>query len=54
MPEGSYHVEDINEFIQRKFRKNSQYDKPNDKAYVEISANTNTLNCNDYQGELRG
>ena len=43
IPEGSYHVEDINEFIQREMRKNSHYDKANDKVYIEISANTNTL-----------
>ena len=42
-PEGSYHIEDINEFIQREMRKNSHYDKANDKCYIEISANTNTL-----------
>ena len=27
IPEGSYHVEDINEFIQREMRKNDHYDK---------------------------
>ena len=43
IPEGSYHVEDINEFIQREMRKNDHYDKVNDKNNVEISANTNTL-----------
>ena len=26
IPEGSYHVEDINEFIQREMRKNNSYD----------------------------
>ena len=43
IPEGSYHVEDINEFIQRKMRKNGHCDKANDKDHIEISANTNTL-----------
>ena len=43
IPEGSYHVKDINEFIQREIRKNGHYDKANDKCYIEISANTNTL-----------
>ena len=43
IPEGSYHVEDINELIQREMRKNSHYDKANDMDNVEISANTNTL-----------
>ena len=27
IPEGSYHVEDINDFIQREMRKNGHYDK---------------------------
>ena len=40
IPEGSYHVEDTNKFIQREMRKNSHYDKANDKCYIEISANT--------------
>ena len=43
IPEGSYHVEDINEFIQQEMRKNSHYDKANNKVYIEISVNTNTL-----------
>ena len=43
IPEGSYHVEDINEFIQREMRKNFHYDKANDKDNIEISGNTNTL-----------
>ena len=41
--EGSYHVEDINEFIQREMRKNNHYDQTSDKVYIEIYANTNTL-----------
>ena len=41
--EGSYHVEDINEFIEREMRKNDHYDNANNKNNVEISANTNTL-----------
>ena len=43
IPVGSYHVEDINEFIQREMRKNIHYDQTSDKVYIEISANTNTL-----------
>ena len=43
IPESSYHVEDINEFIQRELRKNNHYDQTRDKVYIEISANTNTL-----------
>ena len=41
--EGSYHVEDMNEFIQREMRKNGHYDKANDKDNIEISSNTNTF-----------
>ena len=43
IPEGSYDVKDINEFIHRQMRKNGHYDKANDKDNIEISANTNTL-----------
>ena len=43
IPEGSYHVEDISELIQRKMRKNSYYDKANDMVYIEMSPNRNTL-----------
>ena len=43
VPEGSYHVEDINEFIQLEMKKNGHYDKASDKYNIEISANTNTL-----------
>ena len=31
IPEGGYHAEDINEFIQREMRNNDHYDKVNDK-----------------------
>ena len=34
IPEGSYHVEDINEFIQREMRNNCDYDKANDKDNI--------------------
>ena len=43
IPDGSYHVGDINEFIQREMRKNNHYDQSSDKVYIEVSANTNTL-----------
>ena len=43
MPEHSYHDEDISELIKWEMRKNSHYDKSNDKGYIELSANTNTL-----------
>ena len=41
--EGSYHVEDINEFIQREMRKNFTMIKAYNMDNIEISANTNTL-----------
>ena len=58
IPEGSYHVEDINDFIQREMTKNGHYDKENDKNNVEISANTNTLRSemfhkNNYEVDFR-
>ena len=43
IPEGSYHVEDINEFLQREMSKNNHYDQTSDKVYIEISANTNAV-----------
>ena len=43
IPEGNYHDEDINEFIQREINKNYHYDNVNDKNNIEISANTNIL-----------
>ena len=43
IPEGSYHVEDINEFIQQEISKIDHYDNSNDMDNIEISANTNTL-----------
>ena len=36
IPEGSYHIEDINEFIQREMRKNGHCHKANDKDNIEI------------------
>ena len=58
IPEGSYHVEDINEIIQPEMRKNDYYDKANDKNNIEISANTNTLKSemflkNNYEVDFR-
>ena len=43
IPEGSYELTDINETIQLEMRKNDHYDKANEKYYINISANTNTL-----------
>ena len=58
IPEGSNHVEDINEFIQREMRKNGHYDTANDKDNIEISAITNTLKSemflkNNYEVDFR-
>ena len=58
IPEGSYHVEDINSFIQREWRKTGHYDKANDKDNIEISANNNTLKSeiylrNNYEVDFR-
>ena len=58
IPEGSYHVEDINELIQREMRKNGHYHKANDVNYIDISANTNTLKSqmflkNNYEVDFR-
>ena len=58
IPEGSYHVEDINEVIQREMRKNGHYDKSNEKNNIEISANTSTLKSelflkNNYEVDFR-
>ena len=58
IPDGSYHVEDTNEFFQRQMRKNGHYDKENDKNNIEISANTNTLRSemflkNNYEVDFR-
>ena len=43
IPEGSYHVQDINEFVHRQMRKDGHYDEANDKDNIEIFANNNTL-----------
>ena len=58
IPEGSYHVEDINEFFQREMIKNNHYDQTSDKVYIEISTNTNTLKSemflrNNYEVDYR-
>ena len=58
IPEGSYHVEDINAFIHRQMRKNGHYDKANDTYNIKISANTNTLKSemflkNNYEVDFR-
>ena len=56
--EGSYHYEDINEFIEREMRKNGHYDKENEKDNIEIFAYTNRLKSeiilqNNYEVDFR-
>ena len=41
--EGSYDIIDINDMIQQKMRQNGHYDSANEKYYITISANSNTL-----------
>ena len=41
--EGSYDIVDINDTIQQKMRQNGHYDSANEKYYITISANSNTL-----------
>ena len=58
IPEGSYHVEDINEFIQRERRNYGHYDKANDNDNIKKSANTKTLKSemivkNNYEVDFR-
>ena len=43
IPDGSYHIENINEFIHRQMKKIGDYDKAKDEDNIEIYANTNTL-----------
>ena len=57
-PEGSYHVEDINEFIQLEMRKNCHYDKANDMDNIKISVDINTVKSemflrNNYEVDFR-
>ena len=58
IPEGSYHVEDIKDFMQREMIKNGHYDKENDKNNIEIYAKTITLRSemflkNNYEFDFR-
>ena len=43
IPEGSYDITDMNEYIQNKMRERGHYDTVNDEHYITISANSNTL-----------
>ena len=58
IPEGSYDIIDINDTIQQKMRQNGHYDSVNEKYYIAISANSNTLKSvlileNNYQVDFR-
>ena len=58
IPEGSYDIADINDTIQQKMMQNGHYDSANEKYYITISANSNTLKSvlileNDYQVDFR-
>lgn len=43
IPEGSYEITDINEFVQRIMKDNEHYDSTNDEYYITIEPNNNTL-----------
>lgn len=44
IPIGSYELEAVNQYIQRIMKANNHYDAVNDKYYISITANNNTLN----------
>lgn len=43
IPEGSYEITDINDYIQRIMKDNGHYDSANDEYYITIEPNNNTL-----------
>src|ERR1043165_427039 len=43
IPEGCYEFADINEYIQRIMKESGHYDTVNDKPYISIQPNSNTL-----------
>lgn len=43
IPEGSYEISDISEYIQRIMKANSHYDSNTDKYYISLRPNINTL-----------
>ena len=45
IPEGSYEIDDINEYINRIMKENSHYDASNEKCNITIEPNNNTLKC---------
>ena len=44
IPEGSYEIEDINNTIQHEMEKRGHHNPINEDYYINISANSNTLN----------
>ena len=45
IPEGSYEVKDINEYIQRIMKENRHYNAANEKFSILIERYINTLKC---------
>ncbi len=43
IPEGSYEIDDMNEYITQQMKQNSHYDTANNVPYISITANANTL-----------
>ena len=43
IPEGCYEITDINEYIKRTMKDNGHYDAANDRYYITIEPNNNTL-----------
>jgi hypothetical protein len=45
IPEGSYEIEDINDYVRRTMKENRHYDAANEKYDIKIEPNNNTLKC---------
>ena len=43
IPEGSYEITDINDYVQRIMKDNGHYDSTNDVYYITVEPNNNTL-----------
>src|ERR1043165_1824673 len=43
IPEGCYEIADINDYLQRIMKEKGHYDTENDKPYISIQPNSNTL-----------
>ena len=58
IPTGSYDIEDMNAVIQRKMKSNGHWDEANEKFYISLLANPNTMKAilnieNNYQVSFR-